>query len=211
MPKNHYLPTLNWWKYLNLKSSEEKEVLTSNTHSHDLHLKKSSHRASNFWNRKHISLTSYTSYIIQLQSFQSLKYNYLRYSLVFLISEQLAFQSSSCFNWSALLLRPLKLFPNAANPIFSMAHLMEGLASHPWNSPHFSPCCYFARRSGWVNSGEFSRIARTASSRRRAIVSSRHRSRPPDAGPRRPVCLMLMRNLIITVDWRAALAWTETG
>ena len=54
MPKNHYLPTLNWWKYLNLKSSEEKEVLTSNTHSHDLHLKKSSHRASNFWNRKHI-------------------------------------------------------------------------------------------------------------------------------------------------------------
>ena len=82
MPKNHYLPTLNWWKYLNLKSSEEKEVLTSNTHSHDLHLKKSSHRASNFWNRKHISLTSYTSYIIQLQSFQSLKYNYLRCSLV---------------------------------------------------------------------------------------------------------------------------------
>ena len=122
-----------------------------------------------------------------------------------LISKQLAFQSSSCFNWSALLLRPLKLFPNAANPIFSMAHLMEGLASHPWNSPHFSPSCYFARRSGWVNSGEFSRIARTASSPRRAIVSSRHRSRPPDARLRRPVCLMLMRNLIITVDWRAAL------
>ena len=81
MPKNHYLPTLNWWKYLNLKSSEEKEVLTSNTHSHDLHLKRALKELL-ISNRKHISLTSYTSYIIQLQSFQSLKYNYLRCSLV---------------------------------------------------------------------------------------------------------------------------------
>ena len=76
-------------------------------------------------------------------------------------------------------------------------------------APFFPPCCYFARRSGWVNSGEFSGIARTASSRRRAIVSSRRGSRPPDARPRRPVCLMLRRNLIITVDWLASRAWTD--